>query len=298
MNPPSQISTSIPDIKGEVLRDARESLRLTQEQLARTLCLSPKHIDQLENNGMTAFFSLKHRYQVALKVAGYLGLEPADISVQIPLLATTSSATETFVEQQPILPDLSNQLGEAIVTEPLASAPPPKGWPNRLALHRSKLVFMVLLGILIPASYLTAELVINRHPLIFPDTVTATLNELDKKVAANDVPAINPVEICDLAQFANIPAVSVESPLKKGDNVLVLAKSDQPVCVIDGVKNVSSLNLSTESKQFITGQAPFIINAPDFSGLEIYFQGRRVRYPSNWQGPIRLIEGTFKEVAN
>lgn len=123
-------------------------------------------------------------------------------------------------------------------------------------------------------------------------------NELDKKIAASDVPAINPVDMCDLTQFASIPAVSVELPLKKGDSLLMVAKSFQPVCVIDGVKKVSTLNLNTEAKQFIVGQSPFTINARDFNGLEIYFQGRQVRYPANWQGPIRLIEGTFKEAVN
>lgn len=69
----------IPDINGDKLKLARQNLGLSQEELAKAVCLSRAHIDQLENDGRKVFFSLKHRYQVALKVANYLGLSDKDI---------------------------------------------------------------------------------------------------------------------------------------------------------------------------------------------------------------------------
>lgn len=292
---PNQTSTSIPDISGPVLRGAREAHHLTQEQLARTLCLSRKHVDQLENGGMTAFFSLKYRYQVALKVADYLGLKPVDIWVEKPQQADVPNLIEPLVTQQQRLAD---RLDQPIITEPVSSVLPSQLQSNWLTQHTPKLGYMVLLGILIPVSYFIAQLVITQNNLISPAPLATMASELDKKVTASDAPAINSVEICDLTQFATIPTVSVELPFKKGDNLLVVAKSDQSVCVVDGLNKVSELNLNMQSRQVVVGQAPFIINARDFSGLEIYFQGRQVRYPASWQGPIRLTEGTLKEVVN
>lgn len=84
----------IPDINGDKLKRARENLGLGQEGLAKALCLSRAHIDQLENNGRKVFFSLKHRYQVALKVADYLGLSDKDIRL------TPEKRPSSFESQQ------------------------------------------------------------------------------------------------------------------------------------------------------------------------------------------------------
>jgi transcriptional regulator with XRE-family HTH domain len=65
----------IPDIQGQVLKSARESLRIAVPDLAKKACLSKKHITELEEGGLSSFYSPEHKVRVARKVSVLLGLE-------------------------------------------------------------------------------------------------------------------------------------------------------------------------------------------------------------------------------
>lgn len=287
-------SMDIPDIDGYVLKSARESRGLSHDQLAQILCLSPKHIHQLEGGGISVFFSLKHRYQVALKVANYFGLQPSDIWVDKFQLTPAPNSIANEVENEQAVFELE----ETLIHEPQLESNLLKVQSNSRIPYASKLRYVVLLSVLVPVFYWTAESLIIQDSLTSVALVEANSDELDKKLVLSGLSEIKSVDICDLSEFVNIPLVSVELPLKKGDNLFVLAKSDQPICVIDSIKKVSSFNLNAETKQIIVGNPPFIINALNFNGLEIYFQGRKVSYPTNWQGPMKLIEGSTKDAVN
>ena len=62
------------EVNRQLLSTARERLGLSRQVLAYSLCLLPKHIEQLEEGGHQSFYSLQHKYQVAKKVARQLGL--------------------------------------------------------------------------------------------------------------------------------------------------------------------------------------------------------------------------------
>lgn len=64
-----------PEIQGQVLKSARESLRITVVDLAKKACLSKKHITELEEGGFSSFYSPEHKVRVAKKVSLILGLE-------------------------------------------------------------------------------------------------------------------------------------------------------------------------------------------------------------------------------
>jgi transcriptional regulator with XRE-family HTH domain len=68
-------SDVIPEIQGEVLRAAREKIKITPSDLAKKACLSKKHIIELEDGGNSAFFSPDHKVRVAKKVSLLLGLD-------------------------------------------------------------------------------------------------------------------------------------------------------------------------------------------------------------------------------
>jgi transcriptional regulator with XRE-family HTH domain len=65
----------IPEIQGEILRAAREKLKLTQAELAKKACLSKMHIIQLEEGGLSSFYSSNLKIRVAKKVSLLLGLD-------------------------------------------------------------------------------------------------------------------------------------------------------------------------------------------------------------------------------
>jgi transcriptional regulator with XRE-family HTH domain len=68
-------SDVIPEIQGEVLRAAREKLKLTQAELAKKACLSKSHIIELEDGGLSSFYSSNLKIRVAKKVSLLLGLD-------------------------------------------------------------------------------------------------------------------------------------------------------------------------------------------------------------------------------
>ncbi|MBU3598926.1 hypothetical protein ICN28_00155 [Polynucleobacter sp. 30F-ANTBAC] len=64
-----------PEIQGGVLKSARVNLRITPEDLAKKACLSKKHIIELEEGGLSSFYSLAHKVRVAKKVSLLLSLK-------------------------------------------------------------------------------------------------------------------------------------------------------------------------------------------------------------------------------
>ena len=83
-------SQSFPEVNGDAFKRAREVLGLSEAELGGALCLSAKHIKQLEGNHLNIFFSPSHRYQVAKKVAAHLGMVEQDAFIQ--------SATSTLID--------------------------------------------------------------------------------------------------------------------------------------------------------------------------------------------------------
>ena len=68
-------SDVIPEIQGEVLRAAREKLKLTQADLAKKACLSKRHIMELEDGGLSSFYSSNLKIRTAKKGSLLLGLD-------------------------------------------------------------------------------------------------------------------------------------------------------------------------------------------------------------------------------
>jgi transcriptional regulator with XRE-family HTH domain len=71
----------LPEIQGKVLKAAREKLRLEIQDLATKACLSKKHITELEQGGVTSFYSESHKITVAKKVAKILQLDESLVLV-------------------------------------------------------------------------------------------------------------------------------------------------------------------------------------------------------------------------
>jgi transcriptional regulator with XRE-family HTH domain len=71
----------LPEIQGKALKAAREKLRLDVQDLATKACLSKKHITELEQGGISSFYSESHKITVAKKVAKILQLDESLVLV-------------------------------------------------------------------------------------------------------------------------------------------------------------------------------------------------------------------------
>jgi transcriptional regulator with XRE-family HTH domain len=71
----------LPEIQGNALKAAREKLKLDPHELAIKACLSKKHINELEQGGVSSFYSESHKITVAKKVAKILQLDESLVLV-------------------------------------------------------------------------------------------------------------------------------------------------------------------------------------------------------------------------
>jgi DNA-binding XRE family transcriptional regulator len=71
----------LPEIQGKVFKAAREKLKLEPQDLGTKACLSKKHIIELEEGGISSFYSESHKITVAKKVAKILQLDESLVLV-------------------------------------------------------------------------------------------------------------------------------------------------------------------------------------------------------------------------
>jgi transcriptional regulator with XRE-family HTH domain len=71
-------NTPMPDILGSALKAAREARRYERSELAGLCCLSAKMISELEEGGMTSFYSYPLKINAAKRVGNLLNLSESD----------------------------------------------------------------------------------------------------------------------------------------------------------------------------------------------------------------------------
>jgi transcriptional regulator with XRE-family HTH domain len=149
------LSKSLPDINHLALKSARENYRLSQEQLAKQLCLSAKHIDQLENQASTVFFSLAHKIQVAKKVACHLDIPLGVVLIDNNLQSISPSEN-----------DPAKQIVEGTVNT--------KKNPN-YKISSKKINELTTISLDIPVQYAPVQKTKNYSKLIFLSTILAII---------------------------------------------------------------------------------------------------------------------------
>ncbi len=75
---PPEKNTPLPEVIGSTLKAAREARRYERNELANLCCLSAKMILELEEGGMTSFYSLKLKINAAKRVGTVLNLSESD----------------------------------------------------------------------------------------------------------------------------------------------------------------------------------------------------------------------------
>lgn len=92
-------NTPLPDVNGSALKAAREARKYDRTELANLCCLSAKMVLELEEGGMTSFYSYPLKINAAKRVGNLLSLSESDY-LRYPLATTVSSegAEEESVE--------------------------------------------------------------------------------------------------------------------------------------------------------------------------------------------------------
>jgi transcriptional regulator with XRE-family HTH domain len=88
-------NTSMPDILGSALKAAREARRYERSELAGLCCLSAKMISELEEGGMSSFYSYPLKINAAKRVGNLLNLSESDyLSFPRPIVVDGEGGAE------------------------------------------------------------------------------------------------------------------------------------------------------------------------------------------------------------
>ena len=90
------INNRIPEVRGDVLKRAREANGLSVSELAKRVCFSVKQIEQLENGEKSHFYSLAIKANAVKRVADELGLVHEEVFDFGPDLVEEAKAVESI----------------------------------------------------------------------------------------------------------------------------------------------------------------------------------------------------------
>jgi len=289
--------STLSEVDGDRLKLAREALGLSQKELATKLCLSHRHIAQLEANQLAIFFTPAHKVQVAKKVGAALGLEESDYLIQkiahevakIPEIERFSAPSVNLPNQKdlfvvgkdPLLIKPKLFLAPALFVSAFALGVGTQIYSNELSISD----FAQMIGLKTPMSQLhtfTPEAPLEEASTLIADN--AGTNHESEISLKSTLPESCSFEASQLTQY------QTSYPSKKGEMVYVLSKEPQSVCVIDSQNKAVSIDLAAgESKSFY-GKAPFTVVSSDLSNFDLYFQGWKVKSDALSKRAIRLEE--------
>ena len=72
---------TLPEIQGKLFKAVREKKQIKPEDLAHKACLSKKHIIELEEGGISSFYSEAHKVTVAKKIAKLLDIDESRVLI-------------------------------------------------------------------------------------------------------------------------------------------------------------------------------------------------------------------------
>ncbi len=306
----------IPEIQGQVLKTARENLRLNPAELATKACLSKKHIIELEEGGLSSFYSPAHKVRVAKKVSQILGLDenqalvfpgsdlakqetlhfdaPETVSEAAPQVAPEAPKEKPAKKAEPVQEKLVEK--DRIVSlesiRPSYSETEPSQKSNGRAIASIVLIVLVAGGLYVTKDDIIGLVTPAPKPIALSVEEQAALTEEKPQDAAVVVaPASPPLPSeagCPKAD-ASVTTYTVSEPTKSGNFVFVQAKTKQTVCVVDASGKSTLQSIEAGANHTFTGKAPFTVLTAGLGNLSIYFQGRPVR-PSNDQAKTIKLE--------
>ena len=278
----------IPHIFSEAIKNARLKKGMEIHELADTLCLSNKHIIQIEEGGDLAFFSKSHKVQVAKKVGSFLGLPEEQIIELVPKAESTEVVLEnnSVADKQvknKVIEDQSSSIKELPQFGSASLGAP--SFKNKNAVLGSGLLILVagLFWFFNPWIESTSDVKNSEGESAVnvaqesskSDGSTGTLDAESKRSEVEMGSKNIEKTVCDI----DPQAVPVFKPLKAnsaGNYVYLVSKTEQTICVVDAANKKQLVKLNALEKRNVNGVGPFMILSPDFSKVDVYYQGWRV----------------------
>jgi len=312
-------------IRGEQLRQLRESQGITVSNLAQHVHLSTAQVLQLEYGDVlpgkrSMFYSPAIEEIAAIKVAKALGADPQALWTNTPIVQMNMDTAQSL--ESPVQESVESRTNhENSVRKSTSVAARP-----RLPVQKNGK------NILIPAIG-SAFVLSSCFAIFYTQTdfsIKALANDLISLATSKTEPQVPPVQLeqapmsepsttspapikampepdqpltaraqalgfggCD----AQKPAItlSTDQPQKAGISVYIEALEEVSLCVEDsaGVQHAASLK-ANENKTF-RGTPPWSVHASDPEKIQLFFQGRKIHWPEVKDAFVILKEtaGTF-----
>ena len=320
----------LPEIIGSALKNAREKRGMERSELATQCCLSNKMILELEEGGMTAFYSFQLKLSSAKRVGSFLGLSSSDYLEQVvelteipdPVVEVEESAAKggeqpaqasppkSVVNEGEQLDDLiyqSTNSGISLSHMNMHSIPVKRigivlvlliavgvlyGLNSQFEISTRTLAFLEQMGSKnVVKPEAPKELVIqDSSPEAVDQKPSANMETKPNTILATSVNTTAVQSQCPPIRDAEIPVYKSPNASKLGDVVNVKTLVKQSICVSDGQGKQTLIDLEPNTAHAFKGAPPFVISAQDLDNVEMYFQGWRVRSPSPGAKQMKLVE--------
>lgn len=265
------------------LRQMREAAGMDWVVLARIACLSVAQVQALERDGDENFFySDAIKRQAYKRVLMVLGAEPP--TVEMPeALHDVDKVAEAHRDTLAQIVAMSEQpaMGRSNLEWVRAGL-------SSLQAHKQLLSVLLLLTVAIVWFVL-------RSPQISVQAVPAPQTFLPPTAPApappasvTDVPVVSSVGAC---AYSNEPMSELTSFVarKEGRYVYLVSTTDTEVCVVDGNKEATRLQLKAGEDRSVHGIPPWQVSGSNLQKIQIYFQGGRVSLPDA-ASRVKLVE--------
>lgn len=275
------MNTTVSSINGAIFEEKRIELKLSREDLAKSLCLNANQIKQIETGGQVSFYSFAHKARSAKKVAVFLEIpeEVAFIFKPIEILP---------------LPPAEISLKEVLDVEPELKS-------TQVVKTKSRLITPALLfSLLLITSisfWIYSENSGNSAVLVKENGNDKALSSIPSAPPEKELQPITPstqeslatnINACDIPEPTNVTEIQVKNPQYIGDSISVRASKNMDICILDGTSEKRRYELEENTKKIIPVRSKFTILGQDLTNLRLYFQGERIEANPNVKNVLSI----------
>ena len=311
------VNQRIPDVRGDVLKKAREAKGISVSELATKVCFSIKQIEQLENGEKSHFYSLAIKANAAKRVADELGLAHEEVFDFGPDLVQDTKVSESRPIENTSDGEIKNSAQEPSID--LKSQPQPEQLERfhdtSKPIVKKNSSFYIFGGAAVVAAIGIVIFNVNQSQPIKP----AELARLPSESIGNtgdlkkeELPPVNqstptaaapttsamagvPSQTVDGCPAEEANSLSYRSPVatKAGNMVFVQSRSAQTVCVKDASGKLEKKSLEAGGSYSFYGKAPFVVMTSGLGQTDLFFQGYKVKIDNPNSKTIILEEVAF-----
>ncbi|CAN4275155.1 Cro/C1-type helix-turn-helix domain [Methylophilaceae bacterium] len=278
-------------ITGRLLREQRESLNLSQLDVANLSCLSLNQVKALEDDDATPFYSEQIKLHCLKRVALSLELDLGD--------ATANIATSSYlfnINGPPAL-SMASQLHKKVFALGREARPffingaivVAILWLANFALRdeASKNISSDPIRPIMNQPSMALSQASIEKPHVKSEQATAPSSAMP--AAEPDAPALmaesSKTNCTDGAAFEER---QVTAPIKAANKVYFSSALRQKVCLSDASGKVKWFSLNDKAGHVFQGSPPFIIAAEKPTALSLFFQGKKVKLDDLKHRAIKL----------